>query len=894
MRRTLSTIIFLFLHLLLFWPGLLSAAGNLTQNSSRECAICHFRWMDQFVAGHGTRLAPLETKDVAGEEMMCLSCHDGSTEDSRRQIWLHDRHLTDIVPSEKVKIPKVFPLSEEGKMVCATCHSAHSVPTDTSIERTIFLRVSSHDSQMCEMCHTDQGSKNFQNHPVNMGKTPLPEEIFAAGGVPSDTNANHLICESCHTAHGGLEKKNLIFAVGDSTLCSVCHPQKVDDTTLPASAQKNHPLAVAMKNTPPEGAKIFTGPGSTIQCISCHQVHQHETPAESDNTASREVNKILRFAASDSSLCIVCHADKEYKAFATENPNHPLYKKYAPKTVGDRLLFAGEGQSLQCLSCHQIHEHRPGSKSLVAGKGPLCAACHPEKQQVAGSDHDLTVTAPAVENRAGQSVNQSGLCGPCHIPHNGDGKYLWARKNKQNEKSLSSYCLDCHSKDGPAKKKMVGVHTHPVSVAVEGSPPLPLFQTPKGKDLMECSTCHDPHRWSSSHKGPGQGKNREGDGANSFLRKPSGQDSGLCKSCHITKYRLEGTDHDLRVTAPKETNINNLTVVQSGLCGGCHVVHNATGQFLWGRPAGEEVSSPSDLCRSCHGKKRIAAEKQVGAYSHPVEVAVDVELGKTVLPLNRKKDGQAVIECHTCHDPHQWNSQIKSKGRAVNEEGDEDSSFLRMANREKPLLCKQCHEEQTYIAGSDHDMRVTAPGSKNVKTQLPKDGSVCAPCHAIHNSNTERALWNAPLTKQGQDFMEQACYGCHQEKRAGKEKVVTSGSHPTQLYFGYKKSYKGILSTVRAQSDPIPLYSKAGLKADTGEISCPTCHDPHIWSGREKKTGPGTNSEGTLVDSFLRQGARSELCYACHGKKTLMLYRFYHQRAEKKGILHDHLLNKEP
>ena len=256
------------------------AAGNLTQNSSRECAICHFRWIDQFVKGRGTELTPLETEDVAGNEMMCFSCHDGSTDDSRTTIWLRDRHQTGMVPSDKVKIPKLFPLSHDGKMVCATCHSAHSVPTDTSIERTIFLRISSRDSQMCEMCHIDQGYRGNLNHPVHKGDQLIPAQIFAAGGVSSVTNARHLICESCHTAHGGLEHKNLLFAASDSNLCSICHPEKNDNTRLAAREQKNHPLSVQLKKKRDGGTNIITGPGQTVQCLSCHQVHRHEPAGE--------------------------------------------------------------------------------------------------------------------------------------------------------------------------------------------------------------------------------------------------------------------------------------------------------------------------------------------------------------------------------------------------------------------------------------------------------------------------------------------------------------------------------------------------------------------------------------------------------------------------------------
>ena len=192
------------------------AAGNLTQNSARECAICHFRWIDQFVQGHGTALADYEKEDVAGDELMCLSCHDGSTVDSRSKVWLLDKHKTGMKPSDKVKIPKLFPLSHEGEMMCATCHSAHSNPTDTSIERSIFLRITNNDSIMCEMCHVAQLPRK-ENHPIHQGKEPLPERIFAEGATPSFTDRNHVICESCHTPHAGVEK-NLVSTMAESAL----------------------------------------------------------------------------------------------------------------------------------------------------------------------------------------------------------------------------------------------------------------------------------------------------------------------------------------------------------------------------------------------------------------------------------------------------------------------------------------------------------------------------------------------------------------------------------------------------------------------------------------------------------------------------------------------------
>ena len=116
--------------------------------------------------------------------------------------------------------------------------------------------------------------------------------------------------------------------------------------------------------------------------------------------------------------------------------------------------------------------------------------------------------------------------------------------------------------------------------------------------------------------------------------------------------------------------------------------------------------------------------------------------------------------------------------------------------------------------------------------------------HAVHNAPMKRVLWNAPLAENGQDFMERVCFGCHQPDGAGAQKIITSGSHPLRLYFGYRKSYRDIDIDKEGgpQSKPIPLYSNTGERTDTGEISCPTCHDSHVWSAREKAAGGGKNT----------------------------------------------------
>ncbi|MDW7772999.1 MAG: cytochrome c3 family protein [Desulfobulbaceae bacterium] len=868
-HRHLIILFALLLGQTLFFIGELQAAGNLTRNSSRECAICHFRWIDQFIEGRGTALAEYEVEDVAGDELMCFSCHDGSTEDSRSKVWLLDMHKTGVKPSDKVKIPKLFPLSHEGEMMCATCHSAHSNPTDTSIERSIFLRITNNDSIMCEMCHVAQ-LERVENHPIHQGKNPLPDRIFAEGAVPSFTDVKHVICESCHTPHGGVDR-NLVYTMSESALCAICHPDKIDDTEAPASEQVNHSLFVAFKQDPSLEFTLQAGENGTLQCLSCHKMHQH-APGTKSLLARRKI------------LCTYCHADKDMQLTAApKTANHPVEVIFKPVPAGEFVPAGGENNTVQCYSCHAIHQHAPGTKGLPASREILCATCHADQVLVEGTDHDLRITKPEDINILEQNVEQFGVCVSCHIPHKATGRYLWSRPAGEEILTPSALCLVCHGEEGPAAKKGVGEYSHPVAVEIKDSSQLPLYKHENGRLTMECHSCHDPHRWQPGLRIKGQGMNAEGDGSSSFLRQPVGTSAALCSSCHAEHYRVDGTDHDLRVTAQEETNIAAQSIAQAGICSSCHIPHNGTGPMLWAKPLGEERTSHSYLCLSCHTKKGPGAAKMLGKYSHRVGVAVS---GTPQLPLVKKDEITSVMECGTCHNPHSWIPGGENKGSGINIEGDGASSFLRITNQKQPELCIECHGQQGNVAGTDHDMRIIAPDSKNLQGQDPSKGTVCSPCHSVHNAVSQAALWNSELSTSAKDFMARACYGCHRQEGIGKDKLVSVGSHPERYYFGYNKPYSIEQHYIpQSATYMYPLFDSEGRRTPAGEITCPTCHDPHIWHPDKIEPGPGINIEGTPVDSFLRKDVRKGLCYACHGIKTLFLYRYYHVDEERRTMM---------
>jgi hypothetical protein len=171
--------------------------------SAKECAICHYRWIDTFfIDGKGSDLVPYQSDKVVATPDMCFSCHDGSVLDSRVRVYNDYGHKTNKPPPSHVKVPKTFPLDEKGNVQCATCHTPHGVPSGPTARESIFLRTSNKNSAMCPMCHADTaGGMTGGNHPIGSTKQEIPQKLIALGAIVGEKK-NQIICETCHTAHG--------------------------------------------------------------------------------------------------------------------------------------------------------------------------------------------------------------------------------------------------------------------------------------------------------------------------------------------------------------------------------------------------------------------------------------------------------------------------------------------------------------------------------------------------------------------------------------------------------------------------------------------------------------------------------------------------------------------
>jgi predicted CXXCH cytochrome family protein len=443
-------------------------------------------------------------------------------------------------------------------------------------------------------------------------------------------------------------------------------------------------------------------------------------------------------------------------------------------------------------------------------------------------------------------------CGTCHTAHGGgsntdasiSGGLSFLRKDNID----SQMCEMCHTKQAAFKR----YHGHPVKTKSYDIPEI-LFDAgskrSRSGDRVICQTCHEVH-------------GAKGDKLTVMENKAS----KLCTICHEKQKSLIETKHDLRVSLPDEKNIREQKPSESGPCGACHLPHNASGQGMWAKQPSPDESA-SQQCLACHGEDSRLKEKQIGTFSHPINVALSSEKSTpSRLPLfleDGTRNPSGTVQCFSCHDVHRWDPDNLLNTGGKNIEGDGSNSFLRISNSASSSLCLACHQDKEQVTTSDHNLEVTAPDEKNLQELTARVSGPCGACHIPHNASGKR-LWAKPLSVE-KDFGSQLCTGCHNKNGAGKAKLTGENSHPVDVPF--KETKIGHINEQVA--GVLPLYSEDGDRMDDGRIVCLTCHEPHNWDPR--KSGPlenyePQNVEGDTTNSFLRKAnfPSPELCKICH------------------------------
>ncbi len=195
------------------------------------------------------------------------------------------------------------------------------------------------------------------------------------------------------------------------------------------------------------------------------------------------------------------------------------------------------------------------------------------------------------------------------------------------------------------------------------------------------------------------------------------------------------------------------------------------------------------------------------------------------------------------------------------------------------MLCANCHEENTLIVGTDHDLQAMVPAEQNINQETTEQAGVCSTCHLVHNAKV-KGLW-ARETGASDNQNEAFCKSCHAKRKVASNKVLYGPSHPmgkriadarATLKNEVYRFYDRVLDGEASQTE-LPLFSKKGNRSINGVIACSTCHNVHRWNPVRRIAGGGQNIEGDGGSSFLRKATLTDsgLCAICHTQKALVV-----------------------
>jgi hypothetical protein len=413
--------------------------------------------------------------------------------------------------------------------------------------------------------------------------------------------------------------------------------------------------------------------------------------------------------------------------------------------------------------------------------------------------------------------------------------------------------------------------------------PLPLHDeagAPAGEGgNVTCGTCHDPHRWSSQRTPAPAAHPREvvGSGQSRFLRLPNDDKATLCVNCHGDKAAVLLSKHNLAISAPAARNALGRGVGESGPCGGCHLPHKGGVRRLWAQAGGTGRDEGERRCTGCHRSGGIAERKIPGSHDHPLGVDPGKLGARPALPLfaadGRPDAGAGRVSCATCHDPHQWQpgQPASALGATANAEGHAGDSFLRRPAAPAPTLCVECHLDKAPLAGTKHDLAVTAPQATNRLGQTVGESGPCGQCHLPHGGEP-LLLWARQPGGNG-DNVERLCRSCHSDGRLAGHKQPVRANHPPRVTVSVSPAQQRLRPR---PGSSYPVFAADGRRSPNGIISCPTCHNPHQWQAVTAAPGNGRREEGDARSSFLRNPSDYILCADCHGLDALFRYKYFH------------------
>jgi predicted CXXCH cytochrome family protein len=875
---------------------------KLTSIGKVSCSSCH--------STHGAKTEKLLVREGV---QLCRNCHTRQFIQDKRSDDPSTLHPV-MQPVTNPAIRTVFArmnakLGPNSEMICSTCHMTHNA------KAAGLLVIDNTQSRYCFECHNNYKYTDIAKSPHNM------ESLLRYRNDQNKTISDVGVCGACHGAHKWQQRMPVITTGRTppdmmTRKCISCHTQTGLASQKPIRWEMfNHYVGdvdrdrMRIEQDPflkglPDNAKRFLGryftaikprsmlTPSTITCMTCHDVHItgkmfvreevqtgkmctscHEYQKEIEETVhgSKKLtkncmschymhnspNRNLVITGERDEGCYSCHNDratvtppptmreKMPKEFVLSDNGHPTNKE--TKTVFAAPMKPNTAGKLTCTSCHNPHEmqdqNSPLKRSFLRGsmsgvsRDTFCISCHEKNKAIFDTAHSPDPKKTVIANK--HIDRKAETCDMCHKVHNSPEKRM-AFNIPGAYKTGDDLCIVCHNPKGDAPEKIVDVTKGHMLGKLDKPPVVIKYLTnANGVYSIECRSCHDPHV-----NGPARGKKATFE--TSFLRKFDGV-YNLCVACHDEKGSVVTSGHDVANFSKKSSEITAM-INAKDVCGTCHKPHNSNRKNLM------EGATSQERCQNCHNDKKSVASAKLITTSHLMNV--DPKDNNTLkLPLVNN-----MVTCVTCHEPH----------RTV-------KNMIRPKLEKEEMLCVSCHESRRWVSSSYHNMSLT-----HIKDNKMKDiaaRNACQPCHAAHNFDPRHAFMWAPAVNMNRDFIHEVCIFCHSRK--GVSPVVPR-------FLSHSKLFRMLPTNQQFKQY---IYTLRGRMSNEGEISCSTCHEPHVWSADPTRVSELVGYTGRLagdnVTSFLkaRTVVMKDFCILCHDDGDAR-YERYHMadfRAKEAG-----------
>ncbi len=428
----------------------------------RRLGLAALLWILPWTGAFASEPAPLAG---AHRLLACERCH-GEAEPLDCSVCHPDApipHPVGVTPSRPV--PEPFRLSQDGRLLCRTCHRLHGGDPSAS-----FVADGEEDCLpsargFCARCHP-QGLGALSPHWARQG---LGRCVACHSEVPHDA------AQGAATVRGSVEK-----------LCGFCHGLR----------RRGHPSDVNPRLPLPRG--LPTTADGAVTCATCHDPHatstttghlrpefarhlargQEENPHGESYSACRGCHAVsfsdqiqppdfaLLYGGDMTRLCLSCHV--------TERGHHPTGLAL-PERVRDRLDAAALSLPLDRrgrLTCYTCHDNgcstgRQGMRvrhyDRAEARDDLCWACHARREFAAvnphGDDPDLcrwcheSLPSPGEDPRTSLMAGPTMVCLLCHEAeaHPAGANHLVAPGNKMQVADTLPLdhdgrigCVTCH------------------------------------------------------------------------------------------------------------------------------------------------------------------------------------------------------------------------------------------------------------------------------------------------------------------------------------------------------------------------------------------------------------------------------------------------------------------